>query len=193
MGLLNQHPTYLELQEKLHPQDFEVLKQILNKYEFDLSPTHGYFEKNDFEQICKKTLDEFFYDIKSQNLEFVDGEELRYIWAQVIEKFQKNYWGFKKNTEKPSSYREPASLNLTLKPQSEIPKKPSKKISYKDSFFYIWSVLQALIITKALILVFGNQLAKDDSTENRILFGLVILFSFGSLFYFAWKRRKNPK
>lgn len=193
MEAITQNSIYKMLSEKLHPQDFEVLKQILNSYEYDLAPTHGYFEKDDFEQISKRALEDFFQQIKTLNLETLDGEDLRYAWSQVLGKFQKNYWGFKKSSEKPSSYREPQTLNLPLKSPGEIPKKPSGKINYKDAFFYIWSVLQAMIITKALILVFGNQLAKDDSLENRILFGLVIAFSFGSLFYFAWKRRKNPK
>jgi hypothetical protein len=193
MERIQENPFYKELSLRLHPQDFEVLKQILNNYEFDLCPNHGYFEAKVFEQICQKSIDVFFEAIKNKNIEHLDGEDLRYIWSEIINDYQKNYWGFKKLLNKPSDYKAPTSLNLHMKSSQEIPKKPAIKIDYKDSFFYIWSVLQAMIITKALILVFGNQLAKDDSMKNRVLFGLVIVFSFGSLFYFAWKRRKNPK
>ncbi|MES2770157.1 MAG: hypothetical protein V4596_13510 [Bdellovibrionota bacterium] len=193
MSSVAQHPLYIELSTKLHPQDFEVLKQILDSHELDLAPTYGYFEKNDFDQIADKSLEEFFKKIKIYDFNFMDDEDLRYCWSQTLGEFQKKYWGFKKHTEKPSSYREPKRLGLTLTPVTEIPKKPSKKISYKNAFFYIWSVLQSWIVIKALILVYGNDLAKDDSLQNRIIFGSIIAFSFGSLFLFAWMRRKNPK
>jgi hypothetical protein len=192
LGLV-QNPVYLELSSLLHPQDFEVLKQILVNFEFELAPTYGYFAENDFNEISKRALEEFFSKIKSYNLNHLDGEDLRYIWQQVIDSFRKKYWGFNKYQEKPTSYRAPQRVNIPLTPQHEIPKRPPKKISYKDSFFYLWSVIQAMIVTKALILVFGNQLAKDDTLQNRIIFGAVISFSFGSLFFFAWIRRNNPK
>jgi hypothetical protein len=190
---IDQNPLYIQLSENLHPQDFEVLKQILINYEFDLSPTHGYFNERDFDLISEKAVTEFFDKIKKFDLKIIDGEDLRYLWQEILSQFQKNYWGFIKHQEKPTNHRAPKKIHLPLTPHSEIPQRPPKKISYKDSFFYIWSVLQAMIITKALILVFGNRLAKDDTPENRIIFGIIILFSFGSLFLFAWTRRKNPK
>lgn len=193
MNAIEQNSLFLELKELLHPQDFEVLKQILNRSELDLAPEHGYFEQNDFEKIVEKSQLEFLKRLKTFNPISLDGEDMEFAWKEVIHQFQKNHWGFKKYQEKPILYREPRRLNLLTIAPADLPAKKRRAISYKDAFFYIWSVLQAMIITKALILVFGNELAKDDSTENRIFFGAVILFSFGSLFLFAWMRRKNPK
>lgn len=190
---VTKNPQYQELSQKLHPQDFETLKQILNEYESDLAPTHGYFTQGDFDQICSKALQEFFKKLQKYDLANLDEEEIRASWAEVLSKFQKNYWGFKKYQEKPTMYRPPKKLNLPMKALSEIPKKISPKISYKDMFFYIWSVIQSWILIKALILVYGNDLAKDDSIQNRIIFGAIIIFSYGSLFFFVWLRRKKPK
>lgn len=188
-----QNPIYKDLEKNIHPEDFEALKYILNTYEFDLAPTHGFFSEADFNQITEKAIAEYFKKILNHDLKTIDGEDLRFLWQEVVNSFSKNHWGFTKHLEKPTTYRAPRNLNLPLTPKDLVQKRPTKKISYKDSFFYIWSVLQALIITKALILVFGNELAKDDTPKNRIIFGLVISFSFGSLFLFAWMRRKKTK
>jgi hypothetical protein len=190
---IDENPIYIQLSKSLHPQDFEVFKQILVRYEFDLAPTHGYFSEPDFNSITKKSLEEFFEKISQGNLQNIDGEDLRYLWQEVINNFWEKYWGFTKYQEKPTSYREPQKTNLPLTPQSKIPKRENKKVNYKDSFFYIWAALQAMFIAKTLILVFGNRLAYNDTLQNRIIFGAVIFFSFGSLFLFAWIRRKTPK
>lgn len=190
---LSQNSIYLELSQKLHPQDFEILKQVLNRYEFDLAPQHGFFNQKDFDEISQKALSELFRKLQKSGFENIDGEDIRNSWQETVGDFQKRYWGYTKYQEKPTNHRAPQSMGLTLTPISEIPKKPSKKVSYKDAFFYIWSVIQSWILIKALILVYGNDLAKDDTVQNRIIFGSIIAFSFGSLFLFAWMRRKKPK
>lgn len=191
MEHITQNELFNKLQERLHPQDFEVLKQVLNSYEFDLEPTHGYFSATDFNQICKQALDRFLK--KLNQIETIETEDIHHHWNETLLNFQKNYWGYQKHLNRPASHRPAQKYSLPLLPPSEVPPKQPKAFTYKEAFFYIWAVLQSWILIKALILVYGNDLAKDDTIENRIIFGSIIAFSFSSLFFFAWLRRKKRK
>lgn len=181
--------AYKILQQKTHPQDFEVLKKVLRNFEKDLAPAYGFFILDDFESICKKAALMFLENLISVGPENLSSEDIHHGWSKVTQDFMKSYWGFKKFQELPSSYREPQIY--AFEEIYDIPQKPAAKVNYKDAFFYIWSVIQSLVIMKCLILVFGNELAKDDTLQNRLIFGVVILASFGSLFLFAWLRRKK--
>ncbi len=180
---------YKTLQSRAHPRDFEIIKKVLRTFEYDLAPTYGFFSASDFENISRKAASLFLSELISIGPEALSSEDIHHIWGKVQQDFMKNYWGFKKNQACPQDYREP--FVYTFEEIQNLPQKPIPKVNYTDAFFYIWSVIQSLVITKCLILIFGNELAKDDTLQNRFIFGLVILFSFGSLFLFAWIRRKK--
>ncbi len=188
---IQENPLFQEAKSQLHPQDFEVVKQILNRYEFDLFPTHGFFTANDFDKITEQARNDFLRNLI--NMDSLDAEDIYHQWREIVLQFQKDYWGYKKHLQKPDSFRVARQYDLPLLPDSQIPKKPSKPFTFKEAFFYVWAVLQSWILIKALILVYGNDLAKDDSLRNRIIFGTIIAFSFSSLFLFAWLRRKKRK
>lgn len=181
--------AYKTLQTRTHPQDFEVIKKVLRKFEKDLTPAHGFFTASDFDSISRKAAALFMSELILIGPEALSSEDIHHSWFKVQQDFMNNYWGFKKNQVCPIDYKEPNIYDF--EEIQNLPLKPTPKVNYKDAFFYIWSVIQSLVITKCLILIFGNELAKDDTLQNRLIFGIVILISFGSLFLFAWIRRKK--
>lgn len=182
-------PKYQKICKTLHPFDLNIFHQILSHFEVDLFPKYGFFEEKDFDEIRSKALDLYFDKLITLDLKTVSTEDIRESWRTVVSDFTKNYWGYKKHQDQISSLLKPQIY--FYKPPASIPSKPRAPTSYKDAFFYIWSVIQSLVIMKCLILIFGNELAKDDTLKNRIIFGLIIIISFGSLFVFAWLRRKK--
>lgn len=191
MKLPTEHPTYEILSTKLHPQDFEVLKQILVSYEFDLYPSHGYFSSKDFIAIKERAINEFFKRLSDYGVETLDETEIRDFWSEVVKSFNKDYWGFKKSMDHSAEMASPQKLELPLRSPDEIPKKPMPKVSFSENFFYIWTVIHSFIFTKALVVVFGRKLAIDDSIVNRLALGLVLVLMYGSLIWFAWHRHKK--
>ncbi len=193
MDFITNHPVYLQLQKTAHPQDFEVLKQVLVDYEFDLHPTYGYFTAEDFDKIKSRALSEFFEELTDLDDEEIDGEQFRFLWGQVRDRFSKKYWGFQKLLEKNGTIASPQRVNLPLTPLAQIPKKPLEKVSFSENFSYLWPVFCSMVLTKSLIVWYGRELSIDDSPRNKLIFAAVVAFAFGSLFWFAWRRRRKKK
>lgn len=106
-------------------------------------------------------------------------EEYRAAWLQLIRGFHEDAWG-----------------------EKNIPRKEKKPQTRESRIFwellpYVWTFLQATLFMKLVIVYFGLRSA-DETAEPlpKIYVILAILFSFGSLGWFAvkhWRKEKrNP-
>lgn len=94
-------------------------------------------------------------------------------WSDVVRDFHRNYWN------------ERRLLKKEVKPKTE-----EQKIFW-ELFSYIWMLLQAALVTKTAVFYFGIRSTEDDSMEGKIYVILAILVSFGSLFFFAYRKSKK--
>lgn len=96
-------------------------------------------------------------------------------WREVVRDFHKTYWGEKR------------LLKKERKPKTE-----EQKIFW-ELFSYIWIMLQATLVVKTAVFYFGIKSAEEDTAEGKIYVTLAILFSFVSLFVFAYRKSKKNK
>lgn len=68
-------------------------------------------------------------------------------------------------------------------------KKPDPKAIERELTSYIVVVVQALIIMKCVILYFGVESANDPESNAKYYLYAAIAYSFGSLIYFAFRKR----
>ncbi|KYG65932.1 hypothetical protein AZI86_02350 [Bdellovibrio bacteriovorus] len=102
-------------------------------------------------------------------------EDYQKAWNEVVRDFHQNYWGEKRLLKKEKK-----------------PKTEEQKIFW-ELFSYIWMMLQATLVVKTAVFYFGIKSANEDSTEGKIYVTLAILFSFVSLFFFAYRKSKKNK
>lgn len=95
-------------------------------------------------------------------------------WAQVVASFHReNHWGFSATTIKPKKVDSEDTKNA------------------KEAFSYLWTAVQATLILKVVIYFFGLRLAQDNTPENWAYFLGSLSFSWGSLFFFAWRKHRK--
>lgn len=102
-------------------------------------------------------------------------ENYQTAWNGVVRDFHQIYWGEKRLLKKEKK-----------------PKTEEQKIFW-ELFSYIWMMLQATLVVKTAVFYFGIKSANEDSTEGKIYVTLAILFSFVSLFIFAYRKSKKDK
>jgi hypothetical protein len=155
--------------EHYSPSDRADLLEISKSISSDLSPSvPPYFSLETQEQIARASAER----LKTQG----HPGHWRQTWRQIVVDFHQNdYWGYQaQSTSRP-------------KP----PATPEQKVQ-RELFPYVWALVQTVVITKALVYYFGMQFSNEPSPSNDILFAIAVIFSFGSLFVFAWRKsRKN--
>ncbi|MCE3009840.1 MAG: hypothetical protein LW875_04430 [Proteobacteria bacterium] len=91
----------------------------------------------------------------------------------VIDFHRSRYWGFSGSRQKPL----------------EPPKSPSAS---RQIAVYFWTAFQALIVLKVIIYFFGLRVAQDNTLENWVYLIVAVAFSWTSLFFFAWRKHRDP-
>ncbi len=82
---------------------------------------------------------------------------------------------------------------LAQEPELAQPDPPEPPSIAKQMWPYIWSAVQATIVMKIVILYYGQHAALYPEQNYGWLLALAIAFSFGSLFYFAWRRERHEE
>ncbi len=91
----------------------------------------------------------------------------------ILSFHQQSYWGFPFLTQRPKK-------SLTQEQKSS-----------KEAFSYLWTAVQATLILKVVIYFFGLRLAQDNTLENWAYFLGFLTFSWGNLFFFAWRKHRR--
>lgn len=150
------------------------------------------FSEQDIHNIAERHLEDLthipgvFFD--SDTKEFISVAAARHLaqtmaehqtlsakagWDKVRQSFKNSkYWGFTTHTEEQSSKR----VNVG-----------------RELFAYIWTMIQALLIMKVVIFYFGLKSAAESEPMDMVWLVLAISFSFGSLFFFAWRKSRKKK
>lgn len=148
-------------------QHKELVQNTSATYWMDLT-THlsGYFSNEDRLAITKKA-----GELLSLNLKTLPAETA---WAGVIRNFiQNNQWGFSTTSKKPA-----------------IKQTEEQKIFW-NLFKYAWAFFQSMIILKIAVYYFGLESAERPDEISVLWVWLFFGLSTGSLFYFAYRNRKD--
>lgn len=98
-------------------------------------------------------------------------KDLKVAWQETAAEFHsQRYWGFKTQAEKP-----------------KVEKKKNEMAGF------LWTVFQAAIVMKLVILYFGVNAANLDSDAHYIGLGIAIFIAFASLLFFAYRKSKTYK
>lgn len=146
---------------------------IFRHRESDLSPQRGYFVESEADMIFQRALEK----LQSRLNHPKTSAEIAQAWNEVCADFHGNqYWGFSPTRGAP-------------------PRKPLFKLTSveKELLPYVWAFAQAAIVMKVVIYYFGIRASHDTTLSNNLFVGFAILFSFGSLFFFAWRHHKKQK
>lgn len=100
-------------------------------------------------------------------------EAYKEAWLEVVRDFHRDFWGEKRLAKKEKG-----------------PLTEEKKIFW-ELFSFIWIMLQATLVTKTAVFYFGIKSTEDESSEGKIYVLLAILFSFISLFWFAYRKTRK--
>lgn len=127
----------------------------------------------------------YFFELHTQDLIYKKAEQLFIqklnsgqnpdeAWALVVKSFHvEKYWGFMPTTVKPKNEDSAETKNA------------------KEAFSYLWTAVQATLILKVIIYFFGLKLAQENTPENWAYFLGSLSFSWGSLFFFAWRKHRQ--
>ncbi len=149
----------------LSPSD-EKLMAIAEHHLEDLTTIQGvYFDTDTLTSISLSSARQL-----AQQLD--QGVEVSAAWTNVIQSFKKNYWGYTTHDEPQSAVR----INIG-----------------RELFAYIWAMVQALMIMKVVIFYLGLKSAADAGPWDKLWVFAAISFSFGSLFFFAWRKTRRRK
>lgn len=142
----------------------------LEKMKADLFGGLPYFFESDTEiLILQKAKDLFLEKLKT-------AKSPDSAWSQVVASFHReNHWGFPVTTAKPKKVDSEDTKNA------------------KEAFSYLWTAVQATLILKVVIYFFGLRLAQDNTPENWAWFLGSLSFSWGSLFFFAWRKHRKKE
>lgn len=150
--------------------------RIFENYQADLRAQRGFFSVEQRDLILNQALEKLFNCVSSTRP--LVAQDIPTLWNQVCVDFHQNkYWGFypslKENPEKkPWIQWTPVEREL---------------------FPYIWAFFQSAIAMKVIIYYFGIRASHDMSLANNLFVGFAILFSFSSLFFFAWRQHRKNK
>lgn len=163
-------PLKKEVPEKAHIAFDEI---FLHKVS-DFQPRRGHFSLTDADQILLKATD-FLRDKVVQSRPET-AAEISQLWNDVCVDFHRNqYWGFSP-TLKDNPHRVPLIQFTAVE---------------KELFPYVWAFFQAAIAMKVVIYYFGIRASHESSIQNNLFVGFAILFSFSSLFFFAWRHHRK--
>lgn len=104
-----------------------------------------------------------------------NSDDFQASWNKVVRDFHSSYWGEQRLQKKEK------------RPRSEESK------TFWELFSYFWVLIQASLITKTIIMYFGIRNTEEEAAEGRIYVILAMLFTFGSLMFFAIRKTKGKK
>lgn len=160
---------------KRHPTtaaDDSALIGIAENHLEDLTNIPGiYFDTDTLTSISISAARHLSDALNNQKLK-LENEDIQAAWILVVADFKKKYWSFPTHQEEQSSVR----VNIG-----------------RELFAYIWAMVQALMIMKVVIFYLGLKSAADAEPKDKFMVFAAICFSFGSLFFFAWRKTRKPK
>ncbi len=104
----------------------------------------------------------------------IDFAELRSAWTEVVVDYHRN-----NNWNYPVSEKKPEKI-LTQDQETA-----------RELWPYIWVLIQSGILLKTAVYYFGINSASEPSRVNTVMLVLALLISFGSLFFFAWRKSRK--
>lgn len=172
----------------LSPTGIDFLQSLESSIAQDLwQSCGGHWSRESVERFRSLAMQKFAATLASRPSETAETPEtpekpeterklLLSAWVEVVRDFHQDQW-----QERPLAKKE----KKILTEQDRI---------FKELFAYIWVLLQTLFVTKTAVFYFGLKSAQEDSSEGKIYVFLAILFSFGSLFWFAYRKsKKDPE
>ncbi|HEY8272707.1 MAG TPA: hypothetical protein VIG33_17565 [Pseudobdellovibrionaceae bacterium] len=139
------------------------------------SSSGGHFSAESREFIAKESAFRLVKALSSKNATEVDRDLLQQEWNKIVRDFyQLNFWGQVPQKSKPAKV------------------KTEEQKRMRELAAYIWVAFQAWIVMKLIIFYFGIE-AADNPQESHWLLYAAILFSFGSLVLFAWRKFKKEE
>lgn len=161
------------LKSDLHPAQSDQLNEMATAHETDLLNIQDRFFSHETQAAITRTgASTLAKAVQKANANRAEAD-WRPLWFEIIEDFHRTkYWGYPTQSEKP---------------------RPKELTAFQRGFPYIWTVFQAMVLTKVAILYFGAEYAysHEESNRNLIYLLLAIAVSFSSLIYFAWRRRHD--
>jgi len=168
------HLLVEEFQVRFPEVSKTVWGEIEKNIEADLfSNLGGHFNSEDLRRL-RDQLSSQMQSRKTQDLD----RSWSQIWGDVMEEFHRSkYWG----------------LSLQRGAAPSPPPTEEQKVR-RELWTYIWALVQSTIILKFVIYYFGIRAAEEHDEELKVYLYLFIGISFLSLFFFAYRKRKeNPK
>lgn len=96
-------------------------------------------------------------------------------WLKVVRDFHGSYWGEQR-----------------LQKKEKLPRSEESK-TFWELFSYFWVLIQASLITKTIIMYFGLRNTEEEAAEGKIYVILAMLFTFGSLMFFAIRKTRGKQ
>jgi hypothetical protein len=150
------------------PDLVAITYEIAQNHMTDLAPTHGHFTPETQDALSAEAARRWSQTVAGRTL---DASALRQAWGELARDFHSNnYWGHE-----------------TVAKKVKRQKKPNIALSMMITTFV------SFVGTKCLVLFFGSREINDPSAGNQIALIIAVMFSFGTLFYFAWKHTKLMK
>ena len=150
------------------PNPDPVLKEFSHELAFnhlvDLQPTSGYFTPETQDLLSLEAAKRWCEIARSAH----SRDEMDKKWADVVRDFHTH-----------------ARWNFPV-----VRQKVKRKKKQNIAVNMLWTAFSAFACTKCLVLFFGSREVNDPSTLNNVLLIFAVLFSFGGVFYFAFKNGK---
>ena len=126
-----------------------------------ISIRYGYFSFEDRARISEEAARRLAH--------LVSSEPIQPAWQKIAEDFHTNkYWGF------------PIQAN-----------KPKKEKKKNEILAFLWTLFQATVLMKFVILYFATNAAELNSDWHYWGLGIALAVSFSSLLFFAWRKSKT--
>jgi len=152
----------------LDPTDRLELEQIAKGHLDTLTAIRsGYFESEDLPRLSAEAGRRLATQFLMQN-----HRDLKAAWQRVAEDFHHNqHWGFKTQENRPRA----------------------KKKDKNEVASFLWTLFQAAVLMKFIILYFGINAAEQESQWHYVGLGIALFVSFSSLLFFAYRKSKTYK
>jgi hypothetical protein len=146
------------------PAHAAISQEIAENHMTDLAPTQGFFTPETQDLLSAEAARRFAKKCAG----LTTHQEMRKGWGELARDFHSSdLWNFP-----------------TVSHKVKRPKKKNIAVTMMVTTF------TSFVGTKCLVLYFGSAEVNDPSTVNQIGLVAAILFSFGTLFYFAFKNGK---
>ncbi|MFN7728955.1 MAG: hypothetical protein ACK5P7_07350 [Bdellovibrio sp.] len=144
------------------------LKRIAAAHTSDLSPTSS----RHFSEDLEKFVTEKSARSLGQRLSLTPGLAPAVAWLEIVTDFHRTQqWGLATTVNRPVRVKEDT---------------PAREVAS-----YVWTLIQALLVMKCVILFFGIKSAEDPSPWMTAGLIIALAFSFGSLMYFAIRKSRK--